>query len=166
MPTATLSSKYQITIPMEIVRSLGLKPGDKLAVERVEDRVVMLREPANWVDYFRGSLRGVYGETVEEIDRYVAEERASWERDEWKEQFEDLIATDEDARKIVNRLRECPHRTSPEHELWNILGINSATFHEALNKLLNHGAVRKIAARPGIGAYQEMYRLIRDFAGQ
>jgi AbrB family looped-hinge helix DNA binding protein len=80
MPTATLSGKYQITIPMKIVRTLGLKPGDKIAIEQIEDRIVMLKEPANWVDYFTGRLKGVYGSTVEEIDRYVAEERASWER--------------------------------------------------------------------------------------
>jgi AbrB family looped-hinge helix DNA binding protein len=79
MPTATLSSKYQITIPMEIVRSLGLRPGEKIAIEQVEDRIVMLKEPASWADYFTGRLKGVYGSTVEEIDRDVAEVRASWE---------------------------------------------------------------------------------------
>ena len=48
MPTATLSSKYQITIPMEIVRSLGLKPGDKLAVERVEHLFEGFDVAVNW----------------------------------------------------------------------------------------------------------------------
>ena len=164
MPTTTLSSKYQITVPMEIVRSLGLKPGDKLAMEQIEDRIVMLKEPANWVDYFRGSLKGVYGETIEEIDRYVAEERASWERQEWTAQFDNLVRTDKDVAKIVHHLRGVPNRTLPESELWNTAGIDSERFREALAKLIEHGAVRKIPAA-GIGARKEVfYRLVRDFA--
>lgn len=98
MPTATLSGKYQITIPMKIVRTLGLKPGDKLAVEQVEDRIVMLKEPASWADYFTGSLKGVYGSTKEEIDRYIAEVRYGWDIDALK----DALALDPELRTVYD----------------------------------------------------------------
>ena len=98
MPTATLSSKYQITIPMEIVRSLGLKPGEKIAIEQIEDRIVMLKEPASWVDYFRGSMKGVYGSTKEEIDRYVAEIRYGWDIDALK----DALALEPELRAVYD----------------------------------------------------------------
>ena len=37
-------------------------------------------EPEDWVEYFRGSMKGVYGKTREEMDAYVQRERASWRR--------------------------------------------------------------------------------------
>lgn len=69
MATVTLSSEHQITLPVELVRSLKLEPGDKLVVELVDDHLIVLPEPGSWADYFRGSMKGVYGDTVEEIDR-------------------------------------------------------------------------------------------------
>ena len=75
MPAITISSKNQVTLPVEIVRSLGLKAGDKLIAELIDDRIVLLPQPASWADYMIGSLSGVYGSTKEEIDRYVAEVR-------------------------------------------------------------------------------------------
>ncbi|MBI2912055.1 MAG: AbrB/MazE/SpoVT family DNA-binding domain-containing protein, partial [Chloroflexi bacterium] len=45
----TLSSKNQITLPVAVVRALGLAPGDKLSV-RIEDGHVVLRpQPRDWV---------------------------------------------------------------------------------------------------------------------
>ena len=166
MPTVTLSSKYQITLPISMVRTLRLKGGDKLVAELIDDHIVLLPQPESWVDYFSGRFKGVWGGTVEEIDQYVAEERASYERDEWREQFDDLMATDKDARKIIEWLRMCLSHSSPEPDLWRIEGINSRRMKEALEKLVGHGAVRRIPAPPGIGAYEEVYRLVRDFVKQ
>ena len=42
MATITLSSKHQVTLPVDIVRSLGLKAGDKLVAELIDDRIVLL----------------------------------------------------------------------------------------------------------------------------
>ena len=78
MPTVTISSKRQITLPAQIVRELGLHGGDKLVVELIDARIVAVPEPASWTEYMRGSAKGLYGRTTKEIDRYVAEERASW----------------------------------------------------------------------------------------
>lgn len=73
----TLSQENQLTLPEEVVRQLGLQPGDRLVVEinqadpcRVELRPVRRS--------YAGLLDGVYG-TDEEALAYVRAERASWE---------------------------------------------------------------------------------------
>ena len=71
MPRITLSSKNQITLPVDIVRILDLKPGDKLVAELIDDHIVLLPQPESWTDYFGESMRGVYGSTVKEIDKYI-----------------------------------------------------------------------------------------------
>ena len=77
---AKLSSKNQITLPVAMVRRLGLKPGRRLMLRLEDDRIVLRPEPEDWVEYFRGSMKGVYGKTREEMDAYVRRERASWRR--------------------------------------------------------------------------------------
>ena len=88
MATITLSSKHQVTLPVDIVRSLGLKAGDKLVAELIDDRIVLLPQPESWADYFSGSMKGVYGSTREEIDRYIAEVRYGWDIDSLKNALE------------------------------------------------------------------------------
>jgi len=76
--TTTLSSKHQVTLPVALVRELGLAPGDKFTV-RLEDGAIMLRpRPRSWVDYVSGSMPGYHGKTKEEIDAYLAEVRGGW----------------------------------------------------------------------------------------
>ncbi len=178
MPTATLSGKYQITIPMKIVRSLGLKPGDKLAIEQIEDRIVMLKEPASWADYFTGSLKGVYGETVEEIDRYIREVRYGHIHSEWREEFEDLLEKDDGIRQVVEALRTFPTLAATANELRkkvpqdsefrkDRLGRPSNKVDVALEALVNHGSVRKIPIENEKGKRVDAkYRLVRDFANR
>jgi len=78
--TATLSSKNQITLPVAMVRRLGLAPGRKLLLRLENGHIVLTPEPEDWVKYFQGSMKGVYGKTREEMDAYVRRERASWQR--------------------------------------------------------------------------------------
>ncbi len=44
MPSGTVSSKYQLTLPVEIRKGLGIKPGDRVEFEvkagRLEVRVI------------------------------------------------------------------------------------------------------------------------------
>ena len=166
MPTVTLSSKHQVTLPVDMVRTLGLKSGDKLVAELVDDHIVLLPQPESWADYFIGSMKGVYGSTLEEIDRYIADERRSLERDEWRERFYDLIARNPDSEKIVASLRKRSNLAAPEPELLRIDGVDPKRAAEALRELVRHGGVRKIPPPPGIGAYEWQYRLVREFAEQ
>jgi bifunctional DNA-binding transcriptional regulator/antitoxin component of YhaV-PrlF toxin-antitoxin module len=75
---AKLSSKHQITLPVAMVRRLGLEPGRRLILRLEGDRILLKPEPEDWVEYFHGSLKGLYGATEEEIDAYVRGERESW----------------------------------------------------------------------------------------
>jgi antitoxin PrlF len=76
MPTAKLSSKSQIVIPVEIRRRLGLEPGDVLKVEVEGDRMVLTREdridPLERLRSFRGTLPT--GSAAE-----ILRDRASWD---------------------------------------------------------------------------------------
>ena len=78
MPKTTISSKYQITLPARLVRELGLKPGDKLAVELGEGRLILHPRPKDWLSYTAGSMPDYYGKTKEEIDAYLREVRGFW----------------------------------------------------------------------------------------
>ncbi|MCH7812287.1 MAG: AbrB/MazE/SpoVT family DNA-binding domain-containing protein [Chloroflexi bacterium] len=78
MPKTTISSKYQITLPARLVRELGLEPGDKLAVELEDGRLILHPRPKDWVSYTAGSMPGYYGKTKEEIDAYLREVRGEW----------------------------------------------------------------------------------------
>jgi len=56
MQTATITSKYQFTVPMAIVRRLGLKTGQKVVVSEEKGRVV-LTPSRKLVEELAGSLK-------------------------------------------------------------------------------------------------------------
>ena len=72
---STISSKNQITLPAHLLREIGIGPGDRLAISREGNRIVMRPRPRDWVEYHGGSLRGVYGSTPEQIEAYIRELR-------------------------------------------------------------------------------------------
>ena len=81
MPVATISSKNQITLPAHILREMGLRPGDRLAVSREGNRLTLRPRPRDWVSYHAGGLRGLYGSSREEVDAYLEEIREEGRRD-------------------------------------------------------------------------------------
>ena len=56
MQTATITSKYQFTVPMAIVRRLGLKTGQKVVVSEEKGRVI-LTPSRKLVEELAGSLK-------------------------------------------------------------------------------------------------------------
>ena len=52
---------------------MGLKPGSKLLVVVMGDRVILQRKPKNYADAIRGMTRGLYPPD------YLEQERKSWE---------------------------------------------------------------------------------------
>ena len=78
MPKTTISSKNQITLPARLLREIGLKPGDQLAVEQDGLRLILHPRPKDWVSYTAGSMPGYYGKTKEDVDTYIREVRGSW----------------------------------------------------------------------------------------
>jgi AbrB family looped-hinge helix DNA binding protein len=67
MNTVTVSPKYQVVIPLEIRRELGLKPGEKLRMIRFQDRVEMV--PIRTIKSMRGFLKGIDTQIERESDR-------------------------------------------------------------------------------------------------
>lgn len=79
---STISSKNQITLPVQLLRQMGVGPGDRLAVTLEGGRLMLRARPKDWVGHYAGSLPGYWGDSVEEIDAYVRELRDSSHRDE------------------------------------------------------------------------------------
>ncbi len=165
MPKVTLSSKHQITLPVEIVRVMGLKPGDKLIAEALDWRIVIMKESENRLERYIGSLKGVYGSTKEEIDRYVWNERDGPERQEWLLQFYDIMQRDDDAKAIIDWLLERPGQKCGEKESdnwWEEHNWAWRRLEDLRQKLLAHGGLRQINSpegRPGSGL---QYYLVPD----
>ena len=169
MPTATLSSKNQITLPADMVRMLGLKGGDKLLIIQSGDHLALFPKPANFTDYIVGSMKGFWG-SKEEIDQYVAEERASWAGGDWLEQVEDLLAIDEGVRQVVEALSALPQHIATPNELGRVVSQASKAATDLEGKLTNKidaaleqlavlGAVRRIS-----DPIAPKYRLVREVA--
>jgi len=81
--TTRLSSKNQITLPVAMVRHLGLEAGDELDLTVVGEAIrveLRPRTPQAWVDRLAGSMAHVAEwKTDDDIDAYVRRERDSWE---------------------------------------------------------------------------------------
>ncbi len=70
--TTRISSKNQVTIPVEALRAAGLHPGDVLEVATAEPGQVALRRAENPYRRFAGILTGVYP------PGYLEELRQEW----------------------------------------------------------------------------------------
>jgi len=68
MATITVSPKFQVVIPKEIRQKLNLKPGQKLQVIQLSDRIefIILKD----IRDTRGFLKGINTDIVREGDRY------------------------------------------------------------------------------------------------
>jgi bifunctional DNA-binding transcriptional regulator/antitoxin component of YhaV-PrlF toxin-antitoxin module len=69
-----ISSKHQVTLPVESLRAAGLKPGDQVTIEpEGPDRIVVYRTSADLGDAL-GVFDGLYEPGY--LDRLRSEERA------------------------------------------------------------------------------------------
>jgi len=73
MKEVTLSSKSQIVIPRDVRKALRLKAGDKLLIEVLGDRVVLLQKPKSFAAALLGRATGLYPAD------YMKKERESWD---------------------------------------------------------------------------------------
>ena len=83
---STISTKNQITLPVHLLRQMGVGPGDRLAVTLEGGRLVLRARPKDWVEHYAGSLPNYWGNSVEEIDAYIRELRDGSHRDEMIEE--------------------------------------------------------------------------------
>ena len=57
MTTVTISPKFQVVIPVEIRRQLGLKAGQKVQAIAYDDRIELI--PLRPIETMRGFLKGI-----------------------------------------------------------------------------------------------------------
>jgi bifunctional DNA-binding transcriptional regulator/antitoxin component of YhaV-PrlF toxin-antitoxin module len=58
--TTAVSSKHQVTIPVDAMREAGFRPGDRLTAHVDGPGRVVLEREADPLDAFLGALTGVY----------------------------------------------------------------------------------------------------------
>jgi AbrB family looped-hinge helix DNA binding protein len=69
MAEATVSSDYRIVIPRD---ALDLKPGDKLIISTIGEKIIIMKRPESYQLAIRGLGRGLYPKD------YLRKERDSW----------------------------------------------------------------------------------------
>ena len=67
MATVTISPKYQVVIPKEVRRQLGLTPGQKVQTIVFEDRIELI--PVKPIKKMKGFLKGIDTKVPREPDR-------------------------------------------------------------------------------------------------
>ena len=72
-----LSAKGQFVIPKEMRDALGIKQGDELLVVLDGKRMILTR-PEEHARASRGALKGAWGKSRRDVDRYLERERRSW----------------------------------------------------------------------------------------
>lgn len=76
-----VGKKGQIVIPEHIRKSLNLEEHSILSIylDSIEEKVILI--PANkFGSLTRGILKGIWGNTKEEVDKYIKKERETWNR--------------------------------------------------------------------------------------
>jgi AbrB family looped-hinge helix DNA binding protein len=67
MTTVTVSTKYQVVIPEDVRRSMGVRPGEKFQVVNYDGRVQLI--PIRKMRDMKGLLRGMDTTLTREADR-------------------------------------------------------------------------------------------------
>lgn len=73
-----VSSKHQIAVPSEVRRALGIKAGDRLAVEARNGLIILRPLEGTVADRLLGTGRGIYGP---DPVAYIRALRDEWEDD-------------------------------------------------------------------------------------
>lgn len=69
--------KYQVVIPKELRKKLGIKPSDKVLVEEIEGVVIVIPRPKSFTNFLKGLGKEVW--KGEDATDYVRRERKSWD---------------------------------------------------------------------------------------
>ena len=72
-----LSAKGQFVIPKDMRQALGVKQGDELLVVLDGKRVILTR-PEEHARASRGALKGAWGKSRRDVERYLERERGAW----------------------------------------------------------------------------------------
>lgn len=74
--------KYQVVIPKEARKKIKIKPGQRMNIDVVGERVILSKahskKELKWPEDYYKKLGGIWKST-EDIDKYLEEEDKSWE---------------------------------------------------------------------------------------
>jgi len=70
----TVSSRGYVVLPARLRKEMGIKPGTKVLLKRVEDKII-LQPVASFTDRLSGLTAESFGRTPEEIEKYIDNER-------------------------------------------------------------------------------------------
>lgn len=77
-----VSTKYQVVIPKEARKRVGIKPGQKLKVSVIGNQINLsptkVKKELKWPEDYYKKLKGIWGSS-KEIDKYLKEEDKSWD---------------------------------------------------------------------------------------
>ena len=81
MNQTLVSSKYQVVIPKEIRRKIKVKPGQKLDVDVMGEKIVLspakqtkkLKWPHDYIKLLKKDWENI------DVEKYLEQERASWD---------------------------------------------------------------------------------------
>lgn len=78
----SVNIKYQVVIPKEARKKIKIKPGQRMDVEVVGNRItlspVKSKKQLKWPEDYYKKLGGIW-KSSEEIDKYLEEEDKSWD---------------------------------------------------------------------------------------
>ena len=74
--TIKLGRRYQMVIPAEIRKAMGLSEKDEMLVAKSGNAIIIIPKPKSYADYLMGLHRSIWQGI--EPDAYVREERDSW----------------------------------------------------------------------------------------
>jgi AbrB family looped-hinge helix DNA binding protein len=77
--SAKVTGRHAITIPAEVCRALGLATGDTVEISLHTGHAMLRKQPNEPSPPLRGLLSDYFTDW-EDINRFVEEERQSWER--------------------------------------------------------------------------------------
>jgi AbrB family looped-hinge helix DNA binding protein len=73
-----LGARGQIVIPKALRESMGIEAGDLLLITAEADQLLIM--PAEkYAKVTRGLLKGTWGDSPKQIQKYLTEERDSWD---------------------------------------------------------------------------------------
>ena len=85
MPEIRMRPKHQVTLPASIVREANLQTDDRLMVTFINGNILISPKRSktvapNDVMAFAGVGRGVWGQTIDEVEAKIRALRDEWER--------------------------------------------------------------------------------------
>jgi bifunctional DNA-binding transcriptional regulator/antitoxin component of YhaV-PrlF toxin-antitoxin module len=62
-------------LPASIYKKLGIQPGQKLLLEVQGDKIILSPKTTSYTELLAGSIKDIYGRTLEEVNAYIRKER-------------------------------------------------------------------------------------------